>query len=351
MYFFNVEDFDRQVYEKELKSFLPKEFIDFHVHVFKNTFDPFGAPSKAPTSKVKSWVGLIGKDIYLDEITAEQLQDTNRRLFPDNNVTPLIFGCTGRNLDQTNGYIKEVGDKYDYPMLYRTDYSMSADELEEAIIKGGYLGIKPYIMNRPQYIPYAETRIFDYVPHHHLEVLNRHGWILMLHIPRSKRFRDEVNLAQLHEIEVRYPNVKLIIAHIGRAYAKEDIGNGFEVVGKGENTYFDFTANLCDDAIRACIEAVGTKKLIYGTDLPYAAMRLYRITEDGIYYNVVRRGEYGDMTNVANVRETDEKDVTFMVYEQIRAFRRVALEMKLNDSQIEDVMNNNAKRLIEETKR
>lgn len=350
MYFVNLEDFDREVYEKELKSFLPDEFIDFHVHVFKNTFDRFGAPSKAPTSKVKSWVGLIGKDIYLDEMTAEQLNDTLTTLFPDKKITPLIFGCTGRNLEQTNGYIKEVGDKYDYPMLYRTDYSMSADELEEAIIKGGYLGIKPYIMNRPQYIPYAETRIFDYVPHHHLEVLNRHGWILMLHIPRSKRFRDEVNLAQLHEIEERYPNVKLIIAHIGRAYAKEDIGNGFEVVGQGENTYFDFTANLCDDAIKACIEAVGTKKLIYGTDLPYAVMRLYRVVEDGVYYNVVRRGEYGDMTNVANVKETDERDVTLMIYEQIRAFRRVALDMKLSDNAIEDVMFGNAKRLIDEVR-
>ncbi|MBQ7897173.1 MAG: amidohydrolase family protein [Clostridia bacterium] len=349
MYFLNLEDYDREVYEKELKDFLPDEFIDFHVHVFKSGYAPFGN-QKVRASTQKSWVGLIGKDVYLDEMTAEQLNDTLTRLFPDKKVTPMIFGCTGKNLDETNGYIKEVGDKYNYPMLYRTDYAMTSEELEDAIIKGGYLGIKPYLQNRPLYIPAAETRIFDYVPHHHLEVLNKHGWILMLHIPRAKRFRDEVNLAQLREIEERYPNVKLIIAHIGRAYAKEDIGNAFEVVGQGENTYFDFTANLCDDAIKACIEAVGTKKLIYGTDLPYSVMRLYRIVDNGVYYNVVRRGDYGDMTNVANVRETDEKNVTLMIYEQIRAFRRVALDMKLSDSAIEDVMRNNAQRLINDVK-
>ena len=36
--------------------------------------------------------------------------------------------------------------------------------------------------------------------------------------------------------------------------------------------YFDFTANLLDDAIKACIQAVGTKRLIFGSDLPIAIM-------------------------------------------------------------------------------
>ena len=51
------------------------------------------------------------------------------------------------------------------------------------------------------------------------------------------------------EIEEKYPNVKLIVAHIGRAYAKEDIGDVFEVLGKTKKMLFDFTANMCDDAI------------------------------------------------------------------------------------------------------
>ena len=43
------------------------------------------------------------------------------------------------------------------------------------------------------------------------------------------RLRDEVNIAQIMEIEEKYPNLKLVVAHIGRAYAKEDIGNAFEM--------------------------------------------------------------------------------------------------------------------------
>lgn len=38
----------------------------------------------------------------------------------------------------------------------------------------------------------------------------------MLHIPRDGRLKDPVNLAQMMEIEEKYPKVKLIIAHVGR---------------------------------------------------------------------------------------------------------------------------------------
>ena len=47
------------------------------------------------------------------------------------------------------------------------------------------------------------------------------------------------------------------------------------------------------------------------------------------------------------MRETDETDVTFMIYEQILALKRCAIDIKLSDSQIEDIMFKNAKRIIE----
>ena len=173
----------------------------------------------------------------------------------------------------------ESAQKYGFPTLLRTDYAMSPKTLEEQVKKNGCLGLKPYLTNCPPYIPPAELRIFDFLPHEHLEVANKNGWIVMLHIPRGKRLRDPMNIAQLMEIEHRYPNVRLIVAHIGRAYSKEDIGDAFEVLGRTERMMFDFTANLCDDAIQACIKAVGTKRLMFGSDLPIASMRMYRITQ------------------------------------------------------------------------
>lgn len=331
--------YDKYVYENELKDFLPDEFIDFHTHVSKAEFSSYGSHNGG-----SSWTDYIGGN----DKGIEALLNSYKLMFPDKKVTPLVFGGCLCNIAQVNDYVYEKRIEYSLPSLYRTDYAMDPDKLEEDIKKRGFLGIKPYLSNCPSYIPAKETRIFDFLPHEHLEVCDRNGLIVMLHIPRDGRLKDPVNLYQLKEIEERYPNLKLIIAHIGRAYAKEDIGNAFDIIGKGENTYFDFTANLCDDAIKACIEAVGSKKLIFGSDLPIAIMRMYRIVENGIYYNIVPRGHYGDVDGEPHMRQSDEDTITLMIYEQLKALKRVAATLKLTDKDIENIMNSNAAKLINE---
>ena len=339
MYNEKYTQYDKHVYETELKNFLPDEFIDFHTHVDKVGLKPYGSHNGG-----SSWTDHIAKDSR----EVEPLLDCYKEMFPDKKVTPLIFGGCLLDIEKTNDYVYEKRQEYNLPSLYRTDYSMDPDKLEEDILKRGFLGIKPYLSNCPSYIPSAETRIFDFLPHEHLKVCDKHGLIVMLHIPRNGRFKDPVNLYQLKEIEEKYPNLKLIIAHIGRAYAKEDIGNGFDIVGKGANTYFDFTANVSDDAIKACLEAVGPKKLIFGSDLPIAIMRMYRIVENGVYYNIVPRGHYGDVDGQPHMRQADGEDITIMMYEQLKALKRVATDMKLSDSDVESIMNSNAKKLIDE---
>lgn len=339
MFNLQITDYDRHVYETELKDFLPDKFIDFHVHVWKKEFDPWGSHNGG-----SSWTDLIA-----DEMTAEQLMDALKQIFPAQKVTPLVFGGCLCDFTQTNDYVRDTSRIYDYPTLYRSSYDMPADELEERVKEGGFLGLKPYLTNCPPYIPSKETRIFDFLPHEHLEVANKNGWIIMLHIPRDGRLKDPVNIAQLMEIEEKYPNVKLVVAHIGRAYSKQDVGNAFDILGKTKNMYFDFTANVCDDAIRACIEAVGTKRFIFGSDLPIAIMRMYRIVdENGVYHNVIPRGLYGEINKEPHMIETDEENVTLMMYEQLRAFKRVALDLKLSDKDVEDILCNNAQKLITE---
>lgn len=337
MYKLNYNDYDKNVFEKELKDFLPDNIIDCHTHIWRNYFDKKGEANG----------GALWIDKVADELSAEDLLHTLKVWYPDKKVMPLVFGGVKHNLEQCNEYVLDMSRKYGFPTLFRSEYSMSPDYLEENVKKGKFLGLKPYITNCPPYIPVNEIRIFDFLTPEHLEVANKNGWIIMLHIPRSKRLRDEVNVAQLMEIEKKYPNVRLIVAHIGRAYSKQDIGDAFSVLKNTRNMMFDFTANLCDDAIKACIEAVGCKRLMFGSDLPISNMRMYRVTENGIYYNIVPKGLYGDVSDDPHMRETDETNITVMTYEQLRAFKRCAKLLNLKDSDIEDIMYGNAKRLLE----
>lgn len=335
-----LTDYDKYVYEKELKSFLPYEFIDCHTHVWKKDF-----PREGSSNGGSTWTRKVAE--YLE---AEELLESYKVLFPENKVTPLVFGSCSRHIPTCNEYVREKSRELGFPTLFRTSYDMTPDYLEEQVKIGRFLGLKPYLSNCPPYIPAGEIRIFDFLPHEHLKVADKNGWIVMLHIPRSKRLRDAVNVAQIMEIEEKYKNLKLIVAHIGRAYAKEDIGDAFTILKNTKNLVFDFTANVCDDAIKACIEAVGTGRLLFGSDLPIAFMKMYRVVENGEYFNVVPRGLYGNVSGEAHMRETDSTDVTFMIYEQILALKRVAADIKLNDSAIEDIMFLNSKRIIESVK-
>ena len=109
---------------------------------------------------------------------------------------------------------------------------------------------------------------------------------------------------------------------------------------------FDFTANTLSLAMEECVKAVGTKRLMFGSDLPITKMRMYRTTENGFYYNNVPRGLYGDISGDPHMRETDETDITNFMYEELLAFKDCAEKLKLSKSEVEDILANNASSLF-----
>ena len=146
-----LNDYDKTVYEKELRDFLPDEFIDLHAHIWKSDFEPYGDSNGGAT-----WTKLVA-----DELTGQNLVDAYKRLFPGKKVTPLVFGGVDQNIKQCNDFVIEESKKFGFPTLFRTDYSMTPDEIDKQVKEGGFLGLKPYITNCPPYIPASEIRIFD----------------------------------------------------------------------------------------------------------------------------------------------------------------------------------------------
>lgn len=181
--------------------------------------------------------------------------------------------------------------------------------------------------------------------------MDRHGWIVMLHIPRNARLRDPLNLAQMVEIEKTYPNVKLIIAHVGRAYCAEDIGNAFEVLGETRKMRFDFSANTSTETFEHAIRSVGPKRLLFGSDLPVVRMRMRRICEGGTYINLVPKGLYGDVSADPHMREVDGADasqLSFFMYEEIDALRRASVNTGLGKDDVEAIFYGNAAEMLGE---
>ncbi|MCU6709071.1 amidohydrolase [Paenibacillus sp. J5C_2022] len=342
---FEMKEVDKIFYEEKLKDFLPDRMIDIHTHVWLDhiRLESTGAPVRAVT-----WPSLVARDNSIAD-----LFKTYEAMFPGKEVTPLIFSQVSLQYDIAAGneYIRSCAEQYKLPSLMVTRPQQSAADFEEGIDRGGFLGCKVYLNFADPYIPEKEIRIYDFLPPHQLEVLNRRGWMVMLHIPRDGRLKDPVNLAQMLEIERKYPAVKLIIAHVGRAYCPEDVGDAFDLLAETRNMVFDFSANTNSHVFRELIKAVGPKRILFGSDLPIVKMRMKRYCENGRYVNVVPKGLYGDVSGDPNMREVEGREaeeLSFFMYEEIDAFRVAAEAEGLTKRDVEDIFYSNAKALIDQ---
>ena len=342
---FEVTDYDRKIYEEELKDFLPDKILDVHTHVWRDQDLVKEPVDPNEVKRTVTWPSLVANDNPI-----EDLQETYRLMFPGKDVSALIFSTCTSNVTNTNKYVSECTKGMGWPALYFSLPTQSADELEQQIRAGGFLGVKSYLNVSPKYLPEAEIRIFDFFPKHQLKRLDEMGAIVMLHIPRHGRLKDPVNLAQIMEIKEEFPNIRLIIAHIGRAYAPSDVGNAFDTLDKAPDLMYDFCANCCEYAITEVLRHAGPKHVMFGTDMPILRMRCRRIIENGTYINLIPPGMYGDPKQDSHLREVtpeEAKEITFFAYEELLAFKRAAQALGLSRQDVEDVMYNNAINLIE----
>lgn len=333
MYGLKRTEYDKKVYEEELQEFLPEKIVDTHTHVFL----PEHKIVKKGTA-LNKWTNYV-----YDECSIDDLQQTYLDIFPGKMTIPVIFGTPSGHVPESNAYISKITKETGIPALFMNKYGDSAEFIEQSVIEGGFQGLKPYLNSCNPNVVGADAEIFDFLPEEHLKVCDKHGWKVVLHISKSDRLKNPTNIKQLLEIEQKYPNVKLIVAHIGRAYSPEDLGDALETLQKNtKNMMFDFSANTYSFAIEKCIDLMGSKRVMFGTDMPITKMRMYRVTENGNYVNVVPKGMYGDVSDDIHMRETAEKDITIFAYEILRSFKKAAENLCLTKEDIENIMYKNA---------
>ena len=347
MSLFEVTEYDKKIWDEELKGFLPHNILDVHTHVYKKEF--YESEQIGNDNRTVTWTQTVAS-----ENPIEDLAETYRLMFPGKNVKALMFIGGKEGADKNNAYLSQAAKEYGWPALYWSIPSQSADEIEREIRKGGFLGVKSYLNCAPEYIPTKEIRIYDFFPKHQLKRLNEMGAICMLHIPRDGRLQDPVNIQQILEIRREFPKLRLIVAHVGRAYTKEDVGNAFDLLTQEPETMYDFSANCCEYAITEVIKRCGPKHVMFGTDMPILRMRTRRIVENGTYVNLVPPGLYYDPYGDPHLREVSPEEaekITFFAYEELLAFKRACEKLGMTKQDVEDMMYNNAVNLIEGARR
>jgi hypothetical protein len=291
------------------------------------------------------WVNEV-----FEPIDAPTAAHCYRTVFPRRQVTCVAFGVPDLDfdLDRCNAYLQQECPHRGWYSLVLVRPQWDQDKLTALLDTPGVIGVKPYyslISHNPDTRDaHREASIFDFLPHHLLEVVNdRHAWVT-LHVPKAARLAHPDNLREVREIRRRYPHILLVIAHLGRCYTEAHAREALPQLADDPGLFFDTAAVLNPACHRLALEHLGPKRLIYGSDNPILYMRGRRQYRDRIYVN---RTSYPFHFNQDREPAQVEATYTLFLYEDLHALKQACTELGMVERHlVEAIFHDNAARLI-----
>lgn len=256
-------------WERELRDWVPERILDAHVHL--------GPPeAMAPIRGERVGVPLTS----YTSLTWSELEPFYRDLYSGKTVDGLIafgFPFQETDLEVANRYIADlicecpqitgfiVADPLDVPRTIA--------QFETAKRRGvRFRGVKPYydllLRNLTNSVQVSDTA--EFVPDELLAWMNRESLSMMLHTCSIGMGDIRCQRWVLRTVE-KYPNVKIILAHMGRYFEQEQFFSFFDSGLMDHPSLFLETSDaMAPDVYRRMFTRPDwCERLVFGSDLPY----------------------------------------------------------------------------------
>ncbi len=249
---------DLFVYENEIRPWLPEKLFDAHVHCIDNANHP----------RIEEEMPMAARDPLLGNVDLAYIRQWWQALFPDAVVRGLLLGFPSRsaNWRAENDFVAGCAQGTDCLFSLLVHPTMSPEELESGVRKYRPAGLKPYLVFVDLDDP-NEARITDMLPEPLLNVANRHGLAVTLHVAKPRGMADAENLSDIARLVKDYPRVQFILAHCGRCFIAPNMEAALEKLPVAENLWLD-TSAVCDTGVFLHLFRDYDKtRLLFGTDL------------------------------------------------------------------------------------
>jgi len=343
---FAYKDIDRAFWLEHLEGWLPPKIIDAHIHFN----DPRFQIEPVTEQMLKSnWVTEVSPS-KPDAATAERCVQVT---LPGREVTLVAFGHVdlGWEIEGSNEDIRIECLKRQWHTLVMVRPTWVAEQVDWWLSKPGVLGVKPYYSmmgySKQGYNVHINAGIFDFMPHHQLEVLESRAAWLTLHVPKLERLGHPDNLRDIAEIRRRYPNIKLVIAHLGRSYTLPHAQEGLLPLAEDTGIFFDNSAVLNPVVHDLALRTIGPDRILYGTDNPVFYMRGRRQWSGKTYIN---RTDYPFHFNTERESPEIEATYTLYMYEALKAIKDTCQNLGFGREEVEKIFYGNARRLIDDVR-
>lgn len=323
-----LTDADRKL-ARSLEDFVPAEIYDIHTH-------PWNAAHFPDT--IYKWLGghpLLGCKEHRAAID---------RIVPGRKVHGLWFGFPEPKADRAviNAWVADEVRRNGTPLSRALALVSPKDDPAatlELLRRERFVGIKVYHLYAARQDTF-NAALEEYAPEWMWEVCHEIGGILMLHIVRDRALADEGNLASVRRLCGKYPNCRLVLAHVARSFNYRNGYAALRHLADVDNAVLDMSAVTEADAMREAFRVLGPRRVLYGSDYPVSEMRGRCITTGDSFFWVhpeIIQPEYVPATNFR---------MTTIGIESLLCLREACEECGLDAGDLKDLFLGNALRLL-----
>lgn len=320
-----VKAVDREFFHRELDSFLPTKIFDAHTHLWRDDCVNWSAGG----------LGTVGYEEYQRLIAEIHGERPTRALF-------IPFLTTDRldNRPLANRWIADqLADAPQSRGLFFITPEDDPEWVRDEVRRLKLHGLKCY-HTMAKVEPTWEADIADFLPEQLVSVANDEGWVITLHMVKSRAVADPANIERIRQYCTRYPNMKLILAHSARGFQPAHNLEGLPHLRGLDNLFFDTSANCEPMAHQAIIRIIGHDRLMYGSDLPVSHERGRSLAAADSFLWL-----YED-TPVWGEKHL-QMDPVMIGLEHLRSLKWACWSERLTDQQVEDIFYNNAAGLLD----
>lgn len=331
-----LNDEELRIREESL-PLIPDTIVDAHTHASHRQFvEEYDMPAHIKAHMMSTF----------PQVDIEQSQEIDQALMSGKEVHKLRFahvypGLAHRAITE---YIESKNTERDGVVLF--GLSNSQEEIDYTISeleKGTYSGLKMYYLSS---IPPKET-VYEYFPHQILEVAQKQGVPIILHLPKSLYESS----GEAMDVAEKYPDLKIILAHIGVAnIPKPELGSILQALSEYPNILVD-TAMVDSAAIvTEALRHFGAKRVLYGSDEPLNLMRIATFFNPDLQRDRVLTDypyHWADKAEQEKWRHLVDAPLVHSHWRQIGAIvdsvRQLSDSTRAEDLALEQIFNANAK--------
>lgn len=320
-------DADRELWDRELDSFVPQRIFDAHAHLYE-----IGHFSTNPPGLCASGPASAGWETFQERIA---------QITPRRQTAGLFFGFPATHVDfaKANAFVANETRRRDARGQMLIHPTMDPEFVRERVQRERFVGLKPYHLFAAEK-PTWEAAIPSYLPESHVRVAHELGLSITLHIVRARALADESNQTVLRTYAERYPNARLILAHAGRGFNPHHTIAGIESLRGLPSVWFDTSAVTDCGAFEAIIRTFGHTRLLYGSDFPVSHIRGRCVALGDSFLWLSPENTKLDAAYA-------KLQFSLVGLESLRTLKVTALATGLTDSQVEDIFFGNAARMFD----